>query len=525
MSVAEPVVSILVGDDTAKNLVAMQALLERPGLRVLVADSGEAALELLLVHEVALALIDLNMPGMDGFELAELMRGNSRTRAIPLIFITAALREAAATFRGYQAGAVDFINKPFPPEILRSKVEIFVELFEQRKLLDIRLAELQRALQEQRAAEAALREADRRKDEFLAVLAHELRNPLAPIRTALDVFELLGPPDPRLTKARQAASRQVDHMTKLVNDLLDTARISRGKISLHRSPCDLARIAVDTAEDYRSTLAASRLQVTIDAPLPLVVDGDPTRLAQCIGNLLHNANKFSPAGTTVTVRARRCPNAYGRDMACVEVEDQGSGISADMLPCIFAPFTQANQEPSRAQGGLGLGLALVKGLVELHGGQVKAESAGRGQGARFTIMVPLAGSQQLPQDDGPALETGPALKLLVVDDNRDYLHTMAAALRAMGHAVWTAERGPEAVDMASRLQPDVVLCDLGLPDGMDGFAVARALRRNPACAKALLVAISGYGGESDREQALEAGFDHHIPKPVSLSELPLHPRR
>ncbi len=517
-------VCVLAVDDTPKNLEAMQALLTRPGLKLLCAGSGDAALELLLVHEVALALIDLNMPGMNGYELAELMRGNSRTRAIPLIFITAALTEAQATFRGYQAGAVDFLNKPFNPEILRSKVEVFVELFTQKKLLDARLAELQRALQEQQAAEQALLEASRRKDEFLAVLAHELRNPLAPIRSALDIFKLRAPADPLLDQARQAATRQVDHMTQLVNDLMDSARISRGKISLQRATCDLASIASETAQDYRSPLNEAGIRVEVCVAGPLAVYGDAARLAQCIGNLLHNARKFSPRGSTVVVGARRAQDAKGRPLALVEVSDQGVGLEPALLESMFLPFTQGSQEASRSQGGLGLGLALVKALVELHGGQVGAASEGPGRGARFSIALPLLSEALLPRrrnEETPAGAT--PLKLLAVDDNLDYLQTLGRALRMLGHEVATAEDGEQALKQARQLQPDVVLCDLGLPGALDGFAVARALRQDPAFAHTRLVAVSGYGGDTDRERALSAGFDNHLTKPVALKDFPLTP--
>jgi signal transduction histidine kinase len=517
-------VCVLAVDDTPKNLEAIEALLTRPGLKVLCAGSGDEALELLLVNEVALALIDLNMPGMNGYELAEIMRGNSRTHAIPLIFITAGLNEAQATFRGYQAGAVDFLNKPFNPDILKSKVDVFVELFSQRKLLNLRLTDLQRALQEQQAAEQALLEAGRHKDEFLAVLAHELRNPLAPIRSALDIFGLRASGDQLLNQARQAATRQVEHMTQLVNDLMDTARISRGKISLQRGPCDLARIVSETAQDYRGTLQDAGIKVDLQIERPLVVDGDPTRLAQCIGNLLHNAGKFSPRGTTVTVRADTSLNSQGQPQAQVEVSDQGVGLPPELLEQVFSAFTQGRQEPSRSQGGLGLGLALVKALVELHGGQVRAHSAGPGQGARFTIVLPLLEETLLPR----RVEAAPAatlpLKLLAVDDNRDYLQTLASSLRMLGHMVSTAEHGEQALEVARRLHPDVVLCDLGLPGALDGCDVARALRRDPAFARTRLVAVSGYGGDADRERALSAGFDHHFTKPVALKDFPLAPR-
>lgn len=391
----DPAYFLLV-DDLDENLRALEGLLRRPGLVMLKAHSGAEALELLLKHEVALALVDVQMPGMDGFELAELMRGTERTRRVPIIFLTAGNADRQRKFRGYEAGAVDFLQKPVETDILRSKADVFFELFRQRQEVAQQRDELKakteenaRLLQESRQYAAALREADQRKDEFLALLAHELRNPLGPVRNAVEILRMVGPTDEILVNTREIISRQVTHMARLVDDLLDVARIARGKVQLRTEACDLAVIASQTAEDYRTTITSAGASLLLEiGNQPLPVSGDPIRLAQVIGNLLHNASKFTPPGGTVTVRAERdatCGNAV------ITVRDTGTGLEADVLSRLFEPFTQADQSLERGKGGLGLGLALVRGLMELHSGSVTAQSDGLGHGAVFTLRIPLAG--------------------------------------------------------------------------------------------------------------------------------------
>ena len=362
-----PPVHFLLVDDLPENLLALEGLLRRDGLAVLKARSGPEALELLLVHEVALALVDVRMPGMDGFELAELMRGAERTRRVPIIFLTAALPDQTRRFRGYDAGAVDFLTKPVEPHVLRSKADVFFELWRERQAVARQRDELQaaaaenaRLLAETRRTAEALREQDRRKDEFLATLAHELRNPLAPLRNG-------------------------GHLVHMVDDLLDVARVSSGKIVLRPEPLALAPVLAAAVETSRPLIDAAghTLEVRVP-PEPLRLEGDRTRLTQLFANLLNNAAKYTPKGGRVTFAAER----DGADVV-LRVADTGIGIPADMLPRVFDMFTQAGSAVDRAQGGLGIGLTLVRRLVELHGGRITAHSDGEGRGSEFVVRLPL----------------------------------------------------------------------------------------------------------------------------------------
>jgi signal transduction histidine kinase/ActR/RegA family two-component response regulator len=360
----------------------------------------------------------------------------------------------------------------------------------------------------------ALAAAARHKDEFLAILAHELRNPLAPIRNALYVLRLRGTDGTTLSWAEDVLERQVGHLARMVEDLLDVSRMARGKVVLKRERVDLTRLVRVAAEDHRADLERGRLCLELDLPpTPLWVEGDATRLSQVVDNLLHNAGKFTNPGGRVTVRIHR---AEGQ--AAVTVRDTGVGIAWDVLPHIFDTLTQADATLERSQGGLGLGLALVKGLVELHGGAVKAHSDGLGQGAEFTVTLPLEQGQPEQRAAPAAGQQGRALRILMVEDNRDGAETLQTLLRLAGHDVALAVTGPEGVELARRFRPDVVLCDIGLP-GMDGFAVGRALRQDPTTARSRLIVLSGYGQEEDRRKSREAGFDLHLTKPVDPLDL------
>ena len=518
-------VNFLLVDDLEENLLALEGLLRRDGLRLHKARSGPDALELLLRHEVALALVDVQMPGMDGFELAELMRGTERTRRVPIIFLTAGSADRGRRFRGYETGAVDFLHKPIEPDVLRSKAEVFLELDRRRQELGRQRDELQaataenaRLLEESRRTAEALRQADRRKDEFLAMLAHELRNPLAPVRNAVEILRLARLDAVAVSKARAIIDRQVSHMARLIDDLLDVARIARGKVRLRTERCDLAAVARQTAEDYRPTLTAAGLTLEVDAPdRPLPVTGDPTRLAQVVGNLLHNASKFTPRGGRVDIRA-----AAAVGSAVITVQDTGAGMDADVLSRLFEPFGQADQSPDRSSGGLGLGLALAKGLIELHNGTVAAESAGPGQGSTFTLRLPLAGpaaaARERPATAAPSRE-GEQLHVLVIEDNRDAAESLQMLLTLLGHDVQVAFDGRAGLTAAAVSRPDVLVSDLGLPGELDGYAVARAVRADPTLAPTYLIALSGYGQDDDRRQAQQAGFDLHLIKPVDPAVL------
>jgi PAS domain S-box-containing protein len=370
----------------------------------------------------------------------------------------------------------------------------------------------------------ALREADRRKDEFLAMLGHELRNPLAPIRNAVQILRQAGHDEALLETARGMIDRQVSHLARLVDDLLDVSRISRGKILLRKERLDLTELVRDTVEDHRRGLEAGGLTVELRlSGGPLWVEGDGTRLAQVLGNLLNNAGKFTDPGGRVAV-ALRAGLARGAEGAEITVEDTGIGMDPEMLERLFETFSQADRTLDRSRGGLGLGLALVKGLMDLHGGEVDAASAGLGRGSRFTLRLPLvdavAVSPREPEEAAaPDRETGPR-RVLVIEDNADAAESMQMLLELSGFEVETAMDGRAGLEAARRFQPDVVLCDIGLPGGMDGYAVARELRADDALRPVRLIALTGYGQAEDRRRAYAEGFDLHLTKPVDPALLP-----
>lgn len=368
-----------------------------------------------------------------------------------------------------------------------------------------------RDITERRAVERTLRDNDRRKDEFLAMLAHELRNPLAPIRNAAHTLGLLGTPDDRVQWVSGVIERQVELMTRLVDDLLDVSRITSGKIALRREPVAIAAVIAQAVEIARPP-AESRKE-TLEAEVAAGVgwvDGDQARLVQTVGNLLDNAIKYTEEGGHIRLTAHA-----EADEIVIAVRDTGVGIAADLLPYVFDLFTQADRSLERRQGGLGIGLTLVRRLVEMHGGRVEAASEGPGRGSEFTIRLPRLALEApapapAPAPDRPA---GPARRVLVVDDQPDSTDSLALILRLRGHEVRTASDGSSALEEFARYRPEVVFLDLGLP-GMSGYDVARRLRAMPEARDVRLVAVTGYGTEADRERTRAAGFDVHLAKPV-----------
>jgi signal transduction histidine kinase/ActR/RegA family two-component response regulator len=361
-------------------------------------------------------------------------------------------------------------------------------------------------------------EAGRRKDEFLALLAHELRNPLTPLRNAMQLLRLEGSDAATIAWVSEVGERQIRQLARLVDDLLDTSRLSSGKIRLSREPCDLTQVIQAVMSDYASAIEGAGLKPELELhDQPLWVEGDPLRLAQAVGNLLHNAIKFSSAGGRVTVRLTEDPAAK---RAVVAVADNGIGIEPDLLSHIFETFTQGDRSLNRSFGGLGLGLALVKGLIELHGGQVRAASDGPGKGTEVSFWLPLCARPTAaapPPASRPVAGTR-TLRVVVIDDNADAADTLAVLLRFWGHEVVTALSGQAGLEAVQRNRPDVVLCDLGLP-GMDGFSVARTLRRDATTAAIYLLAITGFGQDEDRRRAQEAGFDGLLAKPIDMADL------
>jgi PAS domain S-box-containing protein len=366
---------------------------------------------------------------------------------------------------------------------------------------------------ERKQALEALREADRRKDEFLGILSHELRNPLAPIRNSVFILERAAPGTEAATRAKEVIRRQTAHLTRLVDDLLDVTRVARGKIELRRSRVDLREVVLHAAEDFR--LLFRDRGVALDVVVPaegIWADADATRITQVIGNLLHNASKFTRGGESVALTL-----AANGAAAEVRVRDTGAGIDPALLPTIFEAFVQGERTLARTEGGLGLGLALVKGIVELHGGSVRVESGGKGRGAEFVVRLPLAAATTEARVVAPRPLQNGARRVLVVDDNADAAETLAEIARMLGHDVDVANDGASALDKARANPPDVVLCDIGLP-GMSGYDVARALRASRG-AGMQLIAVTGYAQPEDVRRAVEAGFDAHLAKPANLDVL------
>jgi PAS domain S-box-containing protein len=360
----------------------------------------------------------------------------------------------------------------------------------------------------------ALRETSRLKDEFLAMLSHELRNPLAPITNSLYVLDRVEPGGEQARRAHEVIGRQAAHLSKLVNELLDSTRLTRHRIELHREAVDL-NVAVGRAvEDHRSLFDEAGVSLDFaPAPRPVPVSADGTRLAQVVGNLLHNAVKYTPSGGHASVRVSVEPEG-----ATIRIRDDGAGIAPEILPRLFQPFTQARQSLDRGQGGLGLGLALVKGLVDLHGGSVSAHSEGLGMGSEFVVRLPLTTAATPAPEPPRASGTSTPRRVLVVEDNPDAASSLRETLCLWGHEVAVAQEGARAVECARRFRPEFILCDIGLP-GMDGYGVARAVRADETLKDVRLIALTGYALPDDLRKAAEAGFEGHLAKPPKLEEL------
>jgi PAS domain S-box-containing protein len=414
--------------------------------------------------------------------------------------VITALRDDEGRLKGFSKFTRDLTEQKRGEDALRRAHEE----------LELKVRERTKELTE---ANARLADAARRKDEFLAMLAHELRNPLAPVLNGLHIRRLSEADQQAIEKARAMMERQIDHLTRLVDDLLDVSRITQGRIQVRQERLDLAKLVRTTAEDRRPLLGQAGMRLVLETPeTPVWVAGDPTRLAQVLTNLLDNAVKFRNGGDSVTVRVTADAR---RKQAVIHVQDKGVGIAPDLFPRLFDVFSQGDRSLDRSRGGLGVGLSIVKGIAELHGGAVEAASGGPGQGAAFTVQLPL-------KEEPPALAETPAapakpgaepLRILVVEDNRDAADSLRMLLELLGHEVAVAYSGLDGVKTAREWRPDVVLCDIGLP-GLDGYGVAGELRHDPATAGTQLIAITGFGQEEDRRRARQAGFDHHLTKPV-----------
>jgi len=675
---------ILIVDDLQEKLLVFKTILEELDQNLVMVRSGSEALREILHREFAVILLDVNMPDIDGLETARLIRQYKKSAHTPIIFITAYADEMQ-TAQGYSLGAVDYILSPVVPDVLRSKVRVFVDLYQMqqrtramaggevararaeaariaaeettrrsnflarashelgasldleqgmRRLLELVVPQmadaaalvvdadaetpllflrgeragrlqtfpvpnyselpenlraalqrvvreglplegetvcyplrtgdrtlgalalasdnsspsllpqdlvtlqdlvsraaialdnarlyssLQREIVRSREAEESLQDANRRKDEFLAMLSHELRNPLAPIRNAVEVIRRLAPPDPKLTMARDVVDRQVTLLARLVEELLDVSRISQGKIQLKKEAVDLGRIIAHSVETARPLIDGRGQTLTVAVPAaPVWLSADFARLSQVVANLLNNASKYTGEGGGIDLTA-----SAGEGEASIVVRDNGAGIEPQLLDRVFDLFVQGDRALDRGQGGLGRGLTLVKRLVELHQGHVAVASDGPGRGATFTVTLPCISAVETPQQR--AVQASPAVRgpevygrrVLVVDDNIDAAESTAAFLRLEGHEVKAVHDGLQALSSLKVFDPHVVVLDIGLP-GLDGYAVARQLRARGDTNHVLLIALTGYGQKEDRRRAADAGFDYHYVKPADPREI------
>jgi len=479
---------IVWADDNADLREYVRRLLG-PRYEVEAVPDGEAALAAVRARLPDLVLVDGMMPKLDGLALARALRADPRTRTVPIIILSARAGEEGR-IEGLEAGADDYITKPFSARELLARIAAQLEIARIRN-----------------ASENALREADRRKDEFMAMLAHELRNPLSAIALGADLLKRARLDDPKAQFAVPAIERQAKQLQRLADDMLDMARATYGKLTLKIERIHLLEMAKAVAALHARTGKSPKLEV---AGEPAWVDGDAVRVQQMIGNLIENAVKYG--GTKIKVRVRR-EEAWSR----LSVQDDGQGIAPELLPDLFKPFVQGEQSLDRAQGGLGLGLALVDRLAALHGGSVEAQSPGVGQGSTFTLSLPAAAPAAAKGKAGP-ISAALKRRVLVVEDEKDVREMLRVLLESEGHEVSIADSGTEGLAKFGSFRPDVALVDIGLP-GMDGYELARQARSLPGGSRFKLVAITGYGQEKDRRLALEAGFDLHVTKPVVYDQL------
>lgn len=495
--VADDSPRILLADDNADMREYVGRLLgER--YRVEAVADGLSALDAARARVPDLVVSDVMMPGLDGFGLIGAMRADPRLQTVPVMLLSARAGEEARV-EGMQAGADDYLVKPFAATELLARVEARLEIARIR-----------------RRAEDALREADRRKDEFLATLAHELRNPLAPLRSGLQVMQLAADRPEVVERARTMMERQLSHTVRLIDDLMDLSRISRGRIELRREHVSLNAIVQQAIETCLPAIREADHQLVVDVPdEAILVDADVTRLTQVFANLLNNAVKFTDRGGRIELTIERRD-----DRAVVRVKDDGIGIPSELLSSVFEMFTQADPSPQRARGGLGIGLSLVRTLVQLHGGSVEARSDGYGAGSEFIVRLPGAESSAVERPAAVAGTdpVGRRRRVLVVDDNRDVADSLAMMLTVMGNEVQSVYSAREALQVGSVFQPEAIVLDIGMPV-VNGYDAARQIREQPWGESTFLIALTGWGQDKDRERSQQAGFDEHLVKPVEPARL------
>lgn len=549
--------NILLVDDEPARLLTYEVILERLNQNLVRAHSGEEAFEKLMDMEFAAILLDVSMPGMNGFETAALVRNHPRVGPTPIIFVTGVHITDLDRLRGYEMGAADYVYVPVIPDVLRGKVQVLVQLYLQRRelaQLNERLAatndelaeaharlqaentrelqKLNRTLEhantqlvsevaERKRAEALLKEAARRKDEFISILGHELRNPLAAMQSGIELLRNSAAQQSKLPWARELLQRQLQHLKRLIDDLLDVSRITSGRVHLQQETLELKTVIEHAIDAARPMITERQHKLHVKLPPgPVYLDGDTVRLTQVFGNLLTNAAKYTDAGGKIKLSAET--ETAPQPSVTVRVSDTGAGIPEHMLDRVFELFAQADNSGARTQTGLGIGLALVRALVEMHGGTVHATSEGPARGSEFIVKLPLLENPvaQLAEPDAvtvPVMQT--ALRLLIIDDNIDLANGLAMYLtEKSGHDVRVAHTGESGIETAIEFEPDAVLLDIGLPD-IDGYEVARRLRGHDDLEQVPLIGISGFSSEADIKRAKKAGFDHYFVKPIAYDIL------
>src|SRR5688572_22166409 len=555
VAVRKPV-NILVVDDRDENLIAVEAVLNDPGYRLVRARSGREALKEVLDQDFALILLDVVMPGVDGYETATLIRERPRSRQTPIIFLTANDWGAQHVFRGYTVGAVDYLVKPVPADVLRSKVAVFVELFNRQEALRVGQEELERTIADrtrelaqtnvalqaeieerskiekervqlltrEQAARLEAERANRLKDEFLATLSHELRTPLNAIMGWAHVLGQSSHDRDTVQRAAAVIRQNATSQSQLIDDILDVSRIVGGRLVLDTQLVDLHAVIDDAIDSLMPAALAKNIQVTRDLNREIKVVGDRDRLQQVVWNLVSNAFKFTPKGGRVEVRL-----AEAEGDAQIDVIDNGIGISPEFLPFVFDRFRQADSSMSRRHSGLGLGMAIVRHLVELHGGTVSVESAGEDQGTTFRLRLsghigaaPEAPAQALrafaDQVAESELDHLDGVHVLIVEDDTDSRNVLAVLLQRLGALVEAVSSAGEAYDRLTKRRPDVLVSDIGMPDE-DGYSLIRRVRVLCGDHRLPAIALTAYARKQDAEAALSAGYDCHLPKPVAPADL------
>lgn len=507
-------INILVVDDRPDKLLAYEVMLAELNQNIVSARSGKEALRHLLQTDFAAILLDVNMPGMDGFETAALIRQRQRSETTPIIFVSAINDTVNHISRGYSLGAVDYILTPIVPDILRAKVAVFVDLFKKTEQIRQQAAEREKLIREQTAAEHARAEAERAsaaKDKFLAMLSHELRTPLTPVLASVATLENEQNVPVAMQELLQLIRRNVELEARLIDDLLDLTRISKGKVQLSFEVVDAHRLLRNALEICQSDIAEKKLQLRTELTATRMhLRADPARLQQIFWNLIKNAVKFTPDNGSLSIRTAN--DADGEFQ--FEVQDSGCGIDGDTLPKIFYAFEQGGRTQL---GGLGLGLAISKALVEAHQGSITATSDGRDRGAKFTAVfptcLPTPTEESMSQPDSAVKRK--SMRLLLVEDHEDTNLSLTRMLRRRGYEVHPAFDVRSALELAAATEFDVLVSDIGLPDG-SGTELFRTLR---AQRQIFGIALSGYGMEEDICRSRDVGFAHHLVKPVDLNKL------